>query len=159
MGRVWDAPLDPNLKLMLMAYADAAEHDGTDIWPGWERLSKMTGYSRTQVWRNTRELVALGVLVQIGRGVRGQRASYQIPLDHPLLTVLQDEPQSDNSVASEANSVASTQPTVSRSYATPPVLDPSNTPGVSKRNTKADPDDVVALRAGKSWSEIIRDGF
>ena len=43
MGKVWDADLPPNLKLVLLAYADAAEHDGTEIWPGHERLASMTG--------------------------------------------------------------------------------------------------------------------
>ena len=75
MGRVWDADLPPNLKIVLLAYADAAEHDGTEIWPGWERIAAMTGYSRTTVARLTTELLELGVLVKTGSGYRGHRAS------------------------------------------------------------------------------------
>ena len=95
MGRVWDANLEPNLKIVLLAYADAAEHDGTEIWPGWERLTRMTSYSRRSVTRITAELLDLGVLVQVSKGHTGRRASYQIDLSHPVMRVGQDGPQSD----------------------------------------------------------------
>lgn len=91
MGRVWDADLDPNLKMILLAYADAAEHDGTEIWPGWERIAKMTGYSRSTVARLTAKLLKSGVLVQVSEGRRGSRATYLIDLKHPTLKAIEDE--------------------------------------------------------------------
>jgi len=128
MGKVWDTDLPPNQRLVLLAYADAAEHDGTEIWPGHERLTAMTGYSRSQVERITRDLIAAGVLVRVTKGYRGRRARFAIPLDHPTF-VSQDATQSDpDSVASEADSVASeaNEPAPS---ATRPVLPvPSSTP-------------------------------
>ena len=78
MGRVWDSDLPPNLRLVLLAYADAAEHDGTQSYPGWERLVHMTGYSRSQVSAITRQLIDLGVLIQVKAGHRGQRAEFAI---------------------------------------------------------------------------------
>jgi hypothetical protein len=78
MGRVWDADLSPNHKLVLLAYADAAEHDGTQSYPGWERLVKMTGYSRSQIERITRELLEIGVLTKTRQGFRGQRAEFAV---------------------------------------------------------------------------------
>mgnify|MGYP002626830334 CR=1 FL=1 len=81
LGRVWDTALPPNQRLVLLAYADAAEHDGTRSFPGEERLSDMTGYSRSQVQRITTELVKLGVLVRVKPGFRGQRAEFAVDLD------------------------------------------------------------------------------
>lgn len=100
MGRVWDTDLAPNHKLVLLAYADAAEHDGTQAFPGWERLVEMTGYSRSQIDRITSELIDLGVLERVRAGRRGQRAEFAV-------LVTQDAPQSEpDSVASEPDSDA-----------------------------------------------------
>ncbi len=107
MGKVWDTNLPPNQRLVLLAYADAAEHDGTEIWPGHERLTSMTGYSRSQVERITRDLITAGVLIRVTKGYRGRRARFAIPLDHPAF-VSQDATQSKvDSVASAPDSVAS----------------------------------------------------
>lgn len=131
MGLVWDSELKPSHKLVLLAYADAAEHDGSDIWPGWERMCEMTSYSRSQVARITAELIDVGVLVQVSKGHTGKRASYRIVVDHPALrTVSQDathqEPDPAPTVSQprdtvEPESVASDAKEC-RTYATPPVL-------------------------------------
>ena len=129
MGKVWDADLPPNLKLVLLAYADAAEHDGTEIWPGHKRLASMTGYSRSQVERNTRDLVERGVLVRVEKGHRGRRATFLIPLEglDAISIVSQDATQSEpDSVASSTDSVAS-DVLKGSAHATPPILDPSST--------------------------------
>jgi hypothetical protein len=100
MGRVWDADLAPNHKLVLLAYADAAEHDGTQAYPGWERMVEMTGYSRSQVERITNELIGLGVLERVRAGRRGRRAEFAV-------LVSQSASQSDaDSVAPGGDSVA-----------------------------------------------------
>ncbi len=121
MGKVWDTNLPPNQRLVLLAYADAAEHDGTEIWPGHERLASMTGYSRSQVERITRDLIAVGILIRVEKGYRGRRARFAIPLDHPAF-VSQDATQSSpGSVADEADSVA-TEGNEVAPHATRPVL-------------------------------------
>lgn len=81
MGRVWDTDLPPNLKLVLLAFADAAEHDGTAIYPGEERLRSQTSYSRGQLYEITNKLRDLSVLVQVKKGHPGQRAEYLIDLE------------------------------------------------------------------------------
>jgi hypothetical protein len=80
MGRVWDSTLPPNLRLVLLAYADAAEHDGSQSYPGWERLVEMTGYSRSTIEAITKTLRSIGVLVQVRKGHVGQRAEFRIDL-------------------------------------------------------------------------------
>jgi len=92
MGTVWDTDLPPNQKLVLLAYADAAEHDGTRSYPGYERLVEMTGYSRAQLHRITNLLLESGRLVQVKPGHRGQRAEYAVK-------VSQDETQSGGKVS------------------------------------------------------------
>lgn len=79
MAQVWDSDLPPNHKLVLLAYADAANDDGTHCFPGEERLAQMTGYSVSQIRRITRELIDSGRLIQVKRGYRGQRAEFAIP--------------------------------------------------------------------------------
>ncbi len=138
MGKVWDTDLPPNLKLVLLAYADAAEHDGFEIRPGHERLTSMTGYSRSQVERITRALISAGVLIRVQKGYRGRRARFAIPLDHAIF-VSQDATQSEaESVADGAESVA-TDANELASHATRPVLVvPSSSP-VLKKERPRDP--------------------
>jgi hypothetical protein len=114
MAQVWDSDLAPNHRLVLLAYADAAEHDGTKSFPGEERLMKMTGYSTATVRRITAELLELKVLVQVRKGHRGQRAEYRVPppkASHP------DTHSEGESLSSEHGKPITGD--------TPPVLDPS----------------------------------
>ena len=126
MGRVWDADLPPNLKLVLLAYADAAEHDGTEIWPGWDRVAAMTGYSEPTVARITAELRKLGVLVQVQRGFTGQRSKYLIDLSHPSLRAYQDDMQSESeSLSNDRESLSNDRESLSLTIPLPsysPVL-------------------------------------
>jgi len=78
---VWASELPPHQRLVLLAYADHANDDGASIYPGEERMALKTGYSRASVYRTTRELINLGVLVQTKRGYRGQRAEFRIHLE------------------------------------------------------------------------------
>ena len=136
MGRVWDSSLSPNLRLVLLAYADAAEHDGTDIWPGWERISTMTGYSQPTVARLTAELKALGVLVQVGKGHTGRRAEYRIDLDHASMRAYQDDIQSESeSLSNDAESVSNQAESLS-----PVIPLPSFTPVLPSHPKKRSPD-------------------
>ena len=130
MGRVWDADLKPNLKLVLLAYADAAEHDGTEIWPGWDRIARMTNYSRPSVARLTADLLTIGVLIQIEPGHSGQRASYRIDLDHPIMRVSQDDtqPPDPERVSNQTERVSNQDESVS-----PVIPLPSSTSVLSSR--------------------------
>jgi DNA-binding IclR family transcriptional regulator len=86
MGLVFDSELSPNHKLVLLAYADHAKHDGTSIFPAIASIARKTSYSRRQVQRVTQELVEAGYLVADGHGPRGTN-KYRIPLEAlPLYT-------------------------------------------------------------------------
>ncbi len=114
MAQVWDSDLAPNHRLVLLAYADAAEHDGTKAFPGEERLAAMTGYSTPTIRRVTAELLKLGVLIQVKKGHPGQRAEYHVPppkASHP------DTLSDGESLSSEHGKPIASD--------TPPVLDPS----------------------------------
>lgn len=139
MGRVWDADIPPNLKLVLLSYADAAEHDGTDIWPGWDRIATMTGYSRPTVARLTSELKTLGVLIQVGKGHTGRRAEYRIDLGHPSLRAYQDDTQSySESLSNEPESVSNQAESLS-----PAIPLPSSTSVLPSRPKKERPRDLL----------------
>lgn len=119
MAQVWDADLPPNHKLVLLAYADAADDDGTHAFPGEERLSQMTGYSVSQVRRVTRELIDTGKLVRVKRGHRGQRAEFAILEGAQSATHSRGE-----SLANDAEKPST--------HATPPILDPIREPNGSR---------------------------
>ena len=131
MGRVWDTEIPGNLKLLLLAYADAAEHDGTEIWPGRKRIAIMCGVSVATADRLTRKLLEGGYLIQVQKGHRGQRAAYLIPLDM-VGNAYQDDTQRDAttqddslSTGTDSLSTGAGKPIIPD---TPPVLDPSSTP-------------------------------
>lgn len=58
MAAVWDLKLSPAEKLVLLAYADHADHEGRNIYPALETVAEKTGYSRRQVIRITQALVS-----------------------------------------------------------------------------------------------------
>lgn len=63
MARVWDMTLPPNHKLVLLAMADHADHDGRNIFPGIPKIAAKTGYSEMQVRRVIKKLIESQVLI------------------------------------------------------------------------------------------------
>lgn len=61
-GRVWDLDLPHNKRLVLLAMADHADHDGRNIYPSTDLIAWKTGYSRRQVQRVIDTLIADGIL-------------------------------------------------------------------------------------------------
>ena len=74
MGWVWDQDIRPPAKKMvLLAVADHADHDGDNAWPSVARLGRMVGIEPRSVQRHLRELEAEGYLIvhnQAGGTVR-----------------------------------------------------------------------------------------
>jgi biotin operon repressor len=70
------------VRAVLKELANATNEDSGMAWPGLERLSLDTGYSRRAVWDALQTLVRDGVIVTIetGRG-RGIRSRFQIVMD------------------------------------------------------------------------------
>ena len=124
MGKVWDTDLPGNLKIVLLAYADAAEHDGTQIWPGRGRVALMCGIAVSTADRLTRELVKAGYLVQVAKGHRGQRAAYEIPLDRLAVAYQSDTQSETDSLSPDTESLS---PDAGKPITpdSPPVPDPS----------------------------------
>ena len=82
MGGVWELDLDAPKKLVLLAMADHADHEGRHVRPSLPLIAWKTGYSPRQVQRIVHELVAIGILhvERIGTG-RGHPTHYRICLE------------------------------------------------------------------------------
>ncbi len=78
MAQVWDSPLPPNQRLVLLAYADHANDDGTSVYPGESRMVTKTGYSAGNIRKITAALIRDGWLYQVAAGRRGQRAAFTV---------------------------------------------------------------------------------
>ena len=79
MGWIWDMPLPQDEKLIALAYADHAHHDGTSIFPAVKSVSRKTGYSPRSVQRITRKLEERGLLIDDGEGPKGTR-KWRMPI-------------------------------------------------------------------------------
>lgn len=71
LGLVWDAPLSQAHKLLMLAMADHADHEGGNIFPSIGTLARKTGYSERHVQRLERELWNLGLIDQVGQSKYG----------------------------------------------------------------------------------------
>ena len=78
MAQVWDSTLPPNQRLLLRAYADHANDDGTSVYPGEARMVTKTGYSAGNIRKITAALIRDGWLYQVAAGRRGQRAGFTV---------------------------------------------------------------------------------
>ena len=78
MAQVWDSTLPPNQRLVLLAYADHANDDGTSVYPGEARMVTKTGYSAGNIRKITAALIRDGWLYQVASGRRGQRAGFTV---------------------------------------------------------------------------------
>lgn len=71
-GKVWELDLDPMDKLVLLALADHADHQGENVRPGNELLVAKTGLSEKTIGLKLRSFVEQGILqevfVKAGRG-------------------------------------------------------------------------------------------
>ncbi len=71
MGLVWDAPLSsPSEKLVLLAYADKADHEGGRIFPSVSTMVRVTMLCERSVRSITKKLIDDGLLVLVHQGGR-----------------------------------------------------------------------------------------
>jgi hypothetical protein len=80
MGLVWDADLARDEKFILLAYADHAEHDGSNVYPAIALVAWKTNYSDRQITRITGKLVAAKILLPSGKSHLGT-IRYRINID------------------------------------------------------------------------------
>lgn len=81
MGRVFYTDLPAHLRFTLLALADHADDDGSNVYPGQERIARKVGAGIRAVRDHLHELVRLGYLAPETR--KGQRGTvcYRIAVD------------------------------------------------------------------------------
>jgi hypothetical protein len=77
---VWTVPLSSSEKLILLALADHASADGTDIYPGTARLASMTGFTERWITKIRKRLVQAELLVVTKPPTPTTPAHYRIDL-------------------------------------------------------------------------------
>jgi Helix-turn-helix domain len=80
MADVWESSLkDATLVAVLLCLANYADDDGTNSYPGTERISRMTRYSKRTVIRAIAELASEGWITVVERGLgQGNMSGYEI---------------------------------------------------------------------------------
>lgn len=80
VGHVWDLELPAPQRLVLLAMADHADHEGKNVYPSIGLIAWKTGYSERQVKRIIKALVSSGIL-ELVKSPRGKVRHYHIHLD------------------------------------------------------------------------------
>jgi len=82
-GKVWEVELDPMDKLVLLALADHADHEGNNIRPGNDLICAKTGLSERTISQKIAKFVEEGILIPIkSQTGRGRKREYRMCLDH-----------------------------------------------------------------------------
>ena len=64
-GKVWELDLDPVEKLVLLALADHADHEGNNVRPGNDLLCAKTGLSERTIGKKIEKFIVQGILVPV----------------------------------------------------------------------------------------------
>ena len=82
-GKVWELDIDPIDKLVLLALADHADHEGENVRPGHELLAAKTGLSEKTIGTKIEHFVAQGWIEIEGnrQGGRGRKRDYSIDIE------------------------------------------------------------------------------
>lgn len=64
-GKVWELDLDPIDKLVLLALADHADHEGNNVRPGNDLLCAKTGLSERTIGKKIEKFIEKGILVPV----------------------------------------------------------------------------------------------
>lgn len=82
MAIVWGLDLQPNKRLVLLAYADHAHDDGSHVFPSLGRIAYKTGYSKDQARRISRQLVDEGLMQLVREATATHPAEYRLTLEN-----------------------------------------------------------------------------
>lgn len=80
MGGVFDLDLTPAQQIVLLAYADHADHLGRNVYPSKKLIAWKTGYGLRQVQRITDQLVTLEIM-KVVEAQSGKAVKYSIHLE------------------------------------------------------------------------------
>ena len=89
-GIVWESDLPRPKKYVLLALADHAKEDGTDVYPSLARIQWKTGYSETQIRDLIGELVEDRILILVRKGGNGAEDTNRYRIDLKALRQLPD---------------------------------------------------------------------
>lgn len=81
MGLVFEAQLPPNEKILLLALADCAEHDGSQARPSQLLMAMKTSLSERTIRRHLKTLESVGLIVKTKAADWEHPAHYRIDLD------------------------------------------------------------------------------
>lgn len=79
MGGVFDLALTPAQQIVLLAYADHADHLGNNVFPSKRLIAWKTGYDVRQVQRVTKQLVEAKLMIVV-EAKSGKQIKYKIDL-------------------------------------------------------------------------------
>jgi hypothetical protein len=102
---VWRASLPPSDNHVLLALADHASADGTDIFPGTARLASMTGYCERSIQKIRKRLTNSGLLVVTRSSTPTSPTRYRIDLQKLRQVANAVEPSSPPELSSPPNTV------------------------------------------------------
>ncbi|MDP9224870.1 MAG: helix-turn-helix domain-containing protein [Actinomycetota bacterium] len=116
MGRVFYTQIQGHLKLTLLALADHAEDDGSNVKIGQARLARKVGASERAVRGHIAELRQLGYIEKVGRvGPRGQDRHRliveKLPTSEQIALLFPYRPATDSRPATSADRQPSVQST------------------------------------------------
>lgn len=81
-GKVWELDLEPTDKLVLLALADHADHEGENVRPGNARLCAKTGLSERTISTKLASFIERGILQPVEtQAGRGHIREYNLNLD------------------------------------------------------------------------------
>ena len=75
---VWDSSLPPIDRLVALAYADHADHDGHHIYPSRETIARKTGLDIRTISRVRERLIRQGVLVPVRMSKGGRPSEFSM---------------------------------------------------------------------------------
>ena len=75
-GQVWELDLDPIDKLVLLALADHADHEGNNIRPGNDLLCAKTGLSHQTISAKFKKFIEGGLLIPTNTFGRGRNREF-----------------------------------------------------------------------------------
>jgi hypothetical protein len=142
-GKVWELDLDPVDKLVLLALADHADHEGNNVRPGNDLLCAKTGLSERTVGKKIEKFIEKGILVPVrlktGPGTLREfsLATDQLPrhelfIKRDLKKIERASTVQRPKTVERASSVRQPKPVKSRSGAGRPTIEPASTVGRSK---------------------------
>jgi Helix-turn-helix domain len=167
-GKVWELDLDPVEKLVLLALADHADHEGNNVRPGNDLLCAKTGLSERTIGKKIEKFIEQGILVPVrlktGPGtlrefslVTDQLPRHELFIKRDLKKLERASTVQRPKTVERASTVKRPKPITSRSGAGQPTVEPASTVGQSKTVEAASAvHDKTVEAASTEQSKLIR---